>query len=97
MLTYELSKCPISDISGISHSGQQSCVAGEKTAGLTNPPGHLWRDEWTALSGQVLINIFSFFTIAGEAVFQTCQAFLPDLKEDQVMRPSSPISKKIRL
>ena len=21
---------------------------------LTNPPGHLWRDKWTALSGRLL-------------------------------------------
>eukprot|EP00290_Baffinella_frigidus_P034088 CAMPEP_0180332300 /NCGR_PEP_ID=MMETSP0988-20121125/42446_1 /TAXON_ID=697907 /ORGANISM="non described non described, Strain CCMP2293" /LENGTH=602 /DNA_ID=CAMNT_0022319911 /DNA_START=154 /DNA_END=1961 /DNA_ORIENTATION=- len=32
---------------------------------------------------QVLINVFFFFTIAGESIFQTAQAFLPELQEDQ--------------
>lgn len=32
---------------------------------------------------QVILNIFFFFTIAGEAVFQTAQAFMPEFQEQR--------------
>jgi len=32
---------------------------------------------------QVALNIFFFFTIAGEAVFQTAQAFMPEFQEER--------------
>ena len=33
---------------------------------------------------QVLLNVFFFFTIAGEAVFQTVQAYMPEFQQQQV-------------
>jgi len=32
---------------------------------------------------QVVLNVFFFFTIAGEAVFQTAQAFMPEFQQHQ--------------